>query len=48
MVKLQYQRNFGTQAFLRVYGYTYYSNFLQDGTQTRNMNYLGFAAVGYA
>ena len=48
MVKLQYQRNFGTQAFLRVYGYTYYSNFLQDGTQTVNMNYLGFAAVEYA
>ena len=26
--KLQYQHNFGTSAFLRVYGYTYYSDWL--------------------
>ncbi len=26
--KLQYQHNFGTNAFLRVYGYTYYSDWL--------------------
>jgi hypothetical protein len=29
--KLQYQHNFGTSAFLRVYGYTYYSDWLSDG-----------------
>ena len=34
IVKLQYQRNFGTSAFLRVYGYTYYSDFFQHGPQT--------------
>ncbi len=47
IVKLQYQRNFGTQAFLRVYGYTYYSNFFQVGPQTIDMNYLGYAASDY-
>jgi hypothetical protein len=47
IVKLQYQRNFGTQAFLRVYGYTYYSEFFQNGPQTTDMNYLGFAASDY-
>jgi outer membrane receptor protein involved in Fe transport len=47
IVKLQYQRNFGTQAYLRVYGYTYYSDFFQLGPQTAQMNYLGFAASDY-
>jgi Carboxypeptidase regulatory-like domain/TonB dependent receptor/TonB-dependent Receptor Plug Domain len=47
IVKLQYQRNFGTQAFLRVYGYTYYSEFFQNGPQTGNMSYLGYAALDY-
>ena len=28
IAKLQYQHNFGTTAFLRVYGYTYYSDWL--------------------
>jgi hypothetical protein len=31
IVKLQYQRNFGTNAYLRVYGYTNYSDWLQNG-----------------
>src|SRR5947209_2732780 len=47
IVKLQYQRNFGTTAFLRVYGYTYYSSFIQDGPQTTDMNFLGYAAADY-
>ncbi len=47
IVKLQYQRNFGTSAFLRVYGYTYYSNFFQLGPQTQNMNYVGYSASDY-
>ncbi|HEV2737038.1 MAG TPA: TonB-dependent receptor [Candidatus Elarobacter sp.] len=47
VVKLQYQRNFGTQAFLRVYGYTYYSDFFQVGPESAQMNYLGFAASDY-
>jgi hypothetical protein len=32
--KLQYQRNFGTKAFLRLYGYTYYSDWLQVAPQS--------------
>ncbi|MBV8368667.1 MAG: TonB-dependent receptor [Candidatus Eremiobacteraeota bacterium] len=34
IVKAQYQRNFGTNAFLRVYGYTYYSDWLQNAPQS--------------
>jgi len=33
--KVQYQRNFGTNAFLRVYGYTYYSDWLQVAPQSQ-------------
>ncbi len=31
IVKLQYQKNFGSSAYLRVYGYTYYSDWLMNG-----------------
>ncbi len=41
IVKLQYQHNFGTSAFLRVYGYTYYSDWLQNAPQSRYANYIG-------
>jgi outer membrane receptor protein involved in Fe transport len=41
IVKAQYQRNFGTNAFLRVYGYTYYSDWLQNGPQSALQNNLG-------
>ncbi len=34
IVKLQYQHNFGTSAFLRVYGYTYYSDWLEGNPNT--------------
>jgi len=34
IAKLQYQRNFGTNAFLRLYGYTYYSDWLQVAPQS--------------
>jgi outer membrane receptor protein involved in Fe transport len=47
VVKLQYQRNFGTNAFLRVYGYTYYSNWLQTGPQSTYNNYIGFVPADY-
>ena len=41
IVKLQYQHNFGTSAFLRLYGYTYYSDWLQNAPQSRYANYIG-------
>jgi hypothetical protein len=47
ILKLQYQRNFGTSAFLRVYGYTYYSNWLQIGPQSAWANYIGPSSPDY-
>ncbi len=47
ILKLQYQRNFGTNAFLRVYGYTYYSDWLQTGPQSNDFNYLGYVPGDY-
>jgi hypothetical protein len=47
IVKAQYQHNFGTSAFLRVYGYTYYSNWLQNGPQGEEFNYLGPVSPDY-
>ncbi|MBV9719960.1 MAG: TonB-dependent receptor [Candidatus Eremiobacteraeota bacterium] len=31
IVKLQYQKNFNSSAYLRVYGYTYYSDWIENG-----------------
>ena len=45
--KAQYQHNFGTSAFLRVYGYTYYSNWLQVGPQSAYANYIGPVSPDY-
>jgi hypothetical protein len=47
ILKLQYQHNFGTNAFLRVYGYTYYSDWLQTGPQSSWQNFLGFVPADY-
>ncbi|HTJ24559.1 MAG TPA: TonB-dependent receptor [Candidatus Limnocylindria bacterium] len=47
IVKLQYQHNFGTNAFLRVYGYTYYSDWLQIGPQSAYFDYIGPSSPDY-
>jgi hypothetical protein len=47
IIKAQYQHNFGTNAFLRVYGYTYYSDWMQTGPQSSFQNYLGFVPADY-
>jgi hypothetical protein len=39
IVKLQYQKNFGSSAYLRLYGYTYYSDWLQNGPVCAFSNY---------
>jgi hypothetical protein len=47
IVKLQYQKNFSSEAYLRIYGYTYYSNYIgtgpdssaDDGYQTSGYDY---------
>ncbi|MEO9262653.1 MAG: TonB-dependent receptor, partial [Candidatus Baltobacteraceae bacterium] len=41
VVKLQYQRNFGSSAYLRIYGYTLYSNWFLYGPNTTWANYIG-------
>ena len=38
IVKLQYQHNMGSNAFLRLYGYTAYSDWLQYGVNSQNIN----------
>ena len=47
IVKLQYQHNFGTHAYLRVYGYTFYSDWLNNGPNTFNTFYNGFDSPDY-
>ncbi len=47
IVKLQYQHNFGTSAFLRVYGYTYYSDWLENSPNSAYA-YLNSFAAGVA
>lgn len=47
IAKLQYQKNFGSNAFLRVYGYTYYSNWLQTGPNTTAANFIGCCPSDY-
>jgi hypothetical protein len=45
--KLQYQKNFGTNAFLRVYGYTYYSDWLMTSPQFTLSNSIGPVSPDY-
>ncbi|MDP9018665.1 MAG: TonB-dependent receptor, partial [Candidatus Eremiobacteraeota bacterium] len=47
IVKVQYQKNFSSNAFARVYGYTYYSDWLQNGPQTGFANYFGPSGPDY-
>jgi TonB dependent receptor/Carboxypeptidase regulatory-like domain len=47
VLKLQYQHNFGTRAFLRVYGYTYYSDWIENSPQTTYANYVGWGPSDY-
>ncbi|MBV8148273.1 MAG: TonB-dependent receptor, partial [Candidatus Eremiobacteraeota bacterium] len=47
IVKVQYQKNFSTEAFLRVYGYTYYSNWLATGPSSSWQPYTGLDSGDY-
>ena len=47
IVKLQYTKNFGSTAFFRIYGYTYYSDWLQNGPQTTYADFAGCCAPDY-
>ncbi|HTU71028.1 MAG TPA: TonB-dependent receptor [Candidatus Baltobacteraceae bacterium] len=43
ILKVQYQKNFGENAYLRVYGYTYYSDWLLNGP---NLTYAALVGPG--
>jgi hypothetical protein len=45
--KLQYQHNFGTNAFLRVYGYTYYSAWLMADPMSTYSDYVSPGSPDY-
>ncbi len=47
IVKLQYQHNFNSSAYLRVYGYTFYSNWFLSGPNTYYSNFDGVMPDDY-
>jgi len=48
IVKLQYQHNFsGSNAYLRIYGYTYYSDYITNGPNSSFQPYTGYFAGDY-
>ncbi|HZZ66261.1 MAG TPA: TonB-dependent receptor [Candidatus Baltobacteraceae bacterium] len=47
IVKLQYQRNFSGNAYLRVYGYTYYSDYVGTGAVSSWQPIVGFDSNDY-
>ena len=46
ILKLQYQKNFGSNAYLRVFGYTFYSDTNRSGATRRGIG-SGFGATNY-
>lgn len=47
IVKLQYQKNFNSSAFLRVYGYTYYSDWIENGPMMSLQPYAYYDSGDY-
>ena len=45
--KVQYQKNFGSNAFARIYGYTFYSDWLQNGADGTLQNFVGSVSPNY-
>jgi hypothetical protein len=45
--KLQYQKNLGSDAFFRIYGYTYYSNWMYNGPASANANFIACCPTDY-
>ncbi len=46
IVKLQYQKNFGSNAYARIYGYSFYSDWMQSGPNEASL-YYGLAGFGF-
>ncbi len=47
IVKLQYQKNFNSSAFLRLYGYTYYSDWIENGPMMSLQPYAFYDSGDY-
>ncbi len=47
IVKLQYQKNFSSNAFLRLYGYTYYSDWIENGPMMSLQPYAYYDSGDY-
>ena len=47
IVKLQYQKNIGSDAFFRLYGYSYYSSWTQNGPNSSFANFVACCASDY-
>jgi carboxypeptidase family protein/TonB-dependent receptor-like protein len=47
IIKLQYQRNIGTSAYFRIYGYDDYSVWPQTCPNTAWTNYIGYCPLNY-
>ena len=47
IVKLQYQKNFSSSAFMRVYGYTYYSDWIENGPMMSLQPYAYYDSGDY-
>lgn len=47
IVKLQYQHNIGSNAYFRIYGYTFYSDWLQTSPLSYGTPLFGFGVTSY-
>ncbi|HTX60647.1 MAG TPA: TonB-dependent receptor [Verrucomicrobiae bacterium] len=47
IVKLQYQHNIGSTAYFRIYGYTFYSDWLQNGPLSYASQLYGLGVLSY-
>jgi hypothetical protein len=47
IVKLQYQHNIGSNAYFRIYGYSFYSDWLQTSPLSFASNLFGFGVTSY-
>ena len=47
IVKLQYQHNMGSNAYFRIYGYSFYSDWLQTSPLSYGTPFFGFGVTSY-
>jgi hypothetical protein len=47
IAKLQYQKNIGSSAYLRIYGYSFYSDWLQTSPLSYGTPFFGFGVTSY-